>query len=121
MFRTIGKKLSVADIILILLILFAIGLSMRQLLSRVDGKTVYVYKEDRLFGTYPLERDRIVKIDEHNSLQIKNAKVRMLKADCPDQRCIKQGASGILPIICLPNKVSVEVRSHASKKIHIVQ
>lgn len=121
MFRAIGKKLSVADIILILLVLFAIGLSMRQLLSQGDDKTVYVFKEDRLFGTYPFDRDRIVKIDVHNTLQIKDAKVRMQKADCPDQRCIKQGASSILPIICLPNKVSVEVRSRDSKKIHIVQ
>ncbi|HRY84255.1 MAG TPA: NusG domain II-containing protein [Candidatus Cloacimonadota bacterium] len=40
----------------------------------------------------------------------------MSYADCPDKRCVKQGASDMFPIICLPNHVVVEIKTSGGKK-----
>ena len=46
-----------------------------------------------------------------NILTIKNGKAKMTDADCPDQLCVHQKAASKNheSIICLPNKVVVEV------------
>lgn len=67
----------------------------------VDGKE---------FGTYSLSQDQVIHIGDTNVCEIRNGKVRMIEATCPDQYCIHQKAvddhGG--SIICLPNKVVIE-------------
>ncbi len=69
----------------------------------VDNKTVY---------TLPLHEDRIVKaagpIGE-NVIEIKNGKVHIKDAPCPQKLCVHQGWIERGTIICLPNKVVVTV------------
>lgn len=71
-------------------------------------------------GEYPLEEDRDIAIDMHNRLRISDHKVRMIYADCPDKRCIKQGASNMFPIICLPNRLVVEIKNLKGDKQFIL-
>lgn len=62
------------------------------------------------YGIYSLDEDQIISIGDTNVCEIKDGKVRMTQAQCPDQLCIKQGAidtSGGM-IVCLPNKVTIE-------------
>lgn len=62
------------------------------------------------YGTYSLAEDQIIPIGKTNVCEIKNGKVSMTQADCPDHLCIRQGAidaSGGM-IVCLPNKVTIE-------------
>lgn len=62
------------------------------------------------YGTYSLAEDQIISIGETNVCQIKDGKVSMTQANCPDHLCIRQGAiddSGGM-IVCLPNKVTIE-------------
>jgi hypothetical protein len=115
------EKLSVADVILILAVIAATVLTAVMFLKKEDGRKVYVYKNDLAVGVYPLNEDRTIRIDEHNTIRIEGSKVRMLEADCHDKRCVKQGAGDVLPIICLPNKVVVEIRSGDQKRALIVQ
>jgi hypothetical protein len=121
MFKWLKSHLSWADFILILIIIIAIVVSGILVIKKDDERNVYIYKNNQLIGVYPLQEDRVIRIDEHNIVEIKNSKVKMLYADCPNHNCVRQGAGDILPIICLPNKVVVEIHSKNAKRPLIVQ
>ena len=71
--------------------------------------------DGEFYGTYSLKKDQIVEIvvneEVTNVLQIKNGKADMIKADCPDLLCVHQRAISNQneTIVCLPNKVVVEI------------
>ena len=46
-----------------------------------------------------------------NTIIAENGTIRVEKADCPDQVCVRQGAiaDGTVPIVCLPNKLIIEI------------
>lgn len=60
-----------------------------------EPKTIVVTGENGLTNTIIAEKDSI----------------RVEKADCPDQVCVRQGAisNGTVPIVCLPNKLIIEI------------
>lgn len=43
------------------------------------------------YGTYSLEKEQTIKIQDTNVCEIKDGKVTMISAQCPDQLCRKQG------------------------------
>ena len=49
-----------------------------------------------------------------NTLEIKDHKIRVLEADCPDKVCVNTGwlASPAIPIICPPNKLIIEFENN---------
>ena len=61
-------------------------------------------------GIYDLSCDQVIQIGGTNVCEIRDGQVRMTKADCPDQLCIKQGAFGANGgmIVCLPNRIVIE-------------
>ena len=63
------------------------------------------------YGTYSLEEDQVIKVGDTNVCEIKDKKVTMISADCPDQRCIHQRPIQLQgeTIVCLPNKVVLEI------------
>ncbi len=65
------------------------------------------------YGTYSLDKDQIININNSNTLQIIDNTATMIEADCPDQLCIHQASisKNRQNIICLPNKVIAEVIS----------
>ena len=72
--------------------------------------TIRITVNGEEFGTYSLKEPQIISIGETNVCEIKDGKVSMTHAACPDHLCIKQGtidASGGM-IVCLPNKVTIE-------------
>lgn len=77
-----------------------------------DGKILYSFDlstvEDQTFD--------IAYEGRINTVQIQNGKIRMLEAECPDKTCIHMGwlESGTLPIICLPNHLSIEFADTAN-------
>ena len=79
------------------------------------GANRVVVKVDGVIqGTYSLSEDCKIRInDGTNILEISNGKADMIEADCPDQLCVNQKAvsRNHENIICLPNKVVVEVES----------
>lgn len=62
------------------------------------------------YGTYSLSKDQVISIGDTNVCEIKNGKVKMIEADCPDHLCLKQKAVDSTggTIVCLPNKVVIE-------------
>ena len=71
-----------------------------------DGRTVYsgdlTLQEDTTFDA--------VYEDHVNTVEIKDHRIRVCGADCPDQTCVKMGwlSSAQMPIVCLPHKLVIE-------------
>lgn len=53
-----------------------------------------------------------------NIIEVEGDKVHMIDANCPDKLCIKQGYISKVGevLVCVPNKVVVEIKSDDSKK-----
>lgn len=104
------------DWLLILIILCVAGLTVlahTYIGGRVADKVV-VKVDGVIQGTYSLSEDGRIEInDGTNVIEISNGKADMIEADCPDQLCVNQKAvsRNHENIICLPNKVVVEVES----------
>ena len=64
-----------------------------------------------LYGTYSMSKDRIIEIKDTNICEIKDGKVNMIQAECPDHLCMHQGPAKTQgeTIVCLPNKVVLEI------------
>lgn len=84
------------------------------------GSQVTVTIDGQLYGTYSLNDSQTIPIKQDNKttnvLQIQNQKAKMIHADCPDQLCVHQSAisKSKQTIVCLPNKVVIEVESGQS-------
>ena len=46
-----------------------------------------------------------------NVIEAEKGRIRVKEAGCPDQVCVEQGwiADGTVPIVCLPNKLIIEI------------
>jgi hypothetical protein len=109
--RKFLTRFSIADLILILIGILAIIVTVTVFWKKNDHLAVYIHKNNQLWGIYPLDTDKTIVIDLHNTVQIKDGKVAVVKSDCPDKRCVKQGFGSKLPIVCLPNQLLVEIRN----------
>ena len=97
------------------IILFAVILAVCVLLSfffwgnSSPAEAVQVTSDGILLYTLPLSIDREVIIKtEHgtNTVTVKNGKVAVTEADCPDHYCMKRGyCDSGAQIVCLPNRL----------------
>ncbi len=113
------------DVILILVIIIAAGLAsgFHGLIGADSAGCVTVKVDGVIEGVYSLGEDQEVDInDGTNHLVIKNGKADMTEADCPDKLCVHQKAvsKNHESIICLPNKVIVEVDSRENSEFDAV-
>ena len=75
-------------------------------LIKSGGKVIYTLDLSR-------ESDREFEIKtEHgsNTVEIKDGKIRVKSADCPDNTCVRMGwlSSSAMPIVCLPHELVIE-------------
>ena len=79
---------------------------------------VRITVDGQMYGEYPLDKNQEIHIFDTNVCVIENGSVRMKSADCPDQICVKTKPihTRAASIICLPNKVSVEIIGHTGDK-----
>lgn len=80
------------------------------LMRKDDYGSIRITVNGQEYGTYSLAEDQVIAIGDTNVCEIKDGKVKMTKADCPDHLCIRQKAVGSSggTIVCLPNKVVIE-------------
>ena len=81
---------------------------------KTSGKILRVEQNSKLYGEYPLDIDREVVFDDgvhFNKIVIKDGKAYMDEANCRDQICthMKEISMNGETIICLPNRVFLEV------------
>lgn len=110
-------KIKKGDIIisislLLLSMLMAFGIS--NMNTKSTGQILRVEKDSKLYGEFPLDQDREIVIDDGvhlNKIVIKNGKAYMDEANCRDQICthMKEISINGETIICLPNRVFLEV------------
>lgn len=113
------KKVNIltrADIILavILIIIGVAGSLWLSLGSQAKGSLAAIYHDSKLVGTYPLNQDKTITVKGHghiNKVTIKDRKVAMTFSDCKNQDCVHMGKTDSpgKRIVCLPNRVVVEV------------
>lgn len=113
------------DWILIVLIIAVAGLAffIHNLLGTKGANCVVVKVDGKIEGTYSLGEDQEISINGGtNILVIKNNRAKMKEANCPDQLCVNQKAisKNNESIICLPNKVVVEVESRENSEFDAV-
>lgn len=79
--------------------------------GREAGSKVQITVGGESCGVYSLKENQVLELGEHNEMEILDGKVCMKWAECPDQLCVEQGWTDTKgeKIICLPNKVIIEV------------
>ena len=105
------KNKTLRNDLIVIVILFLIIGGLFFFKSRKQGQLIEITKDNQIYGYYSLNEDQIIKIDQKNTIQIKNQKVKMIQATCPDHLCIKQGKINKkgATIVCLPHHLVVEV------------
>jgi hypothetical protein len=102
------------DIILISIFIaiaaLSFGISRWQSLSDKEA-ILKISVQGETYGEYSLKQNQTIEIGSTNTCEIKDGKVHMIQADCPDKLCMdftaidKDGGS----IVCLPNQVVLEI------------
>ena len=109
-------------ILIIAVILIGIVLFVVTGTSTENGDTVIITRGGEIFGEYPLDTTTKIDINGTNTAIIENGTVYMQSADCPDKLCVHQGkiSDSSKKIVCLPNKVVIEVtkKSEIDKVIY---
>jgi len=117
------RRFAVGDALLILLILFG-SWYFWQRMQRTEGSKVIISVSGSPYGWWylPTEADTI-------SLQgvmkiVMTAKgVRVVQADCPRQICVRNGliSLGGRSIVCVPNKIIIQLESDSLQVDGVVQ
>ena len=119
--RKLRNDIIFISVLIALIMVAALGV----LLFSRDGDTVIVTVDGQIYGEYSLNTDRQVEIvngEGYNLLVIEGGKAFVKSASCPDGICSshravsKDGES----IICLPNKVVIEIRARGQEQPDIV-
>ncbi len=80
-------------------------------LFKEEGDTVLIYHNSNLLKSVPIWENCEINVGNTNTVVIKNGYAYMKEANCPDKTCVHTGKikDNSRVIICLPNKVRVEV------------
>ena len=115
------------DLILILGVIILAGVLYFSGILRPQGKggQVIVYVDGKEFGSYDINENQEIKIEQNghvNILKIQDGFADMISADCPDKLCVNQKEISLNneTIVCLPNKVVIEVHGGQESNIDIM-
>ena len=109
-------------LVAVILVLAGIGFLIFTNFGRQTAGIVKVTVDGEVFGTYSLKKEQEVEINETNRLIIEDGQVDMIEADCPDQICVEHISisKNKETIVCLPNKVIVEIDGGEDAEIDAV-
>ena len=111
-----------ADIVLLIVILaVGIPMSVLSLTAGTGGDKVKIFTDGQVYGVYPLNEDCEIDVTEDghtNHITIKDGQVSMSYSTCLNQVCVNTGAISRTKdaIVCLPNRVVVEIVSSEGGK-----
>jgi hypothetical protein len=110
-------RLSALDVLLVIVLLAVPVWSLAAAHRAAAGRAAaYISHENRLVGVYPLDQDQIIRISHDHSndvvVEIKAGQVRVAESDCSKGVCKHAGwvKTPGRSIVCLPNRVVVEIR-----------
>lgn len=98
-------------LVVVILVFAGVGFLIYASFGRQTAGIVKITVDGELFGTYSLEKEQKIQINDTNHLVIKDGQADMTEADCPDQVCVEHISisKNKETIVCLPNKVIVEI------------
>lgn len=113
---------SVKICIIILSVIFISAVIMIFVTDRpTENNLIEISQNGEIIYTIDIsEENRTIKIDSpdggYNIIEIKDGKVRVSDADCPDKTCMKTGylRSEGIPIVCLPHKLIIKFADERS-------
>lgn len=80
---------------------------------QVNNPVARIYRNGELIREVALDVGTDLDLDlGSNNVSIRDGKIAVSRADCPDKLCIKRGfagASNSYPIICLPNRLEIRI------------
>jgi len=121
MISNLRKIFTSADIVLILFLLSIAVFMLVLIKDNISAKQVEISYHNTFVSSIPLDKDRIINIDDGIVVEIKDGKVRIKESTCKNKYCIKQGCSNRFPIICIPNEVSVVIKSKQKEEMLITK
>ena len=82
-------------------------------LQREQGDQLCITVDQEVYGIYDRDEEQTIKRGTANICRIENGTVRMTEGECPDQICVQTKAISRIgqTIICMPNKVVLEIIS----------
>lgn len=93
------------------LLLLCVGLSLWLMLPGEEAAYAQVWSEGKLIHTLDLRVDRVVTVKTErgtNVITVKDEKIAVTQADCPDHYCVNRGfCSGGAQIVCLPHRLEI--------------
>lgn len=99
---------SIISVLLIAIVLSVISKPHPAHIARiiVDGK---------LYATVLLSENKEISINSTNVAEVRDGKIFMKSATCPDKLCVHQGeiSDSSKKIVCLPNKVIIEALANS--------
>lgn len=83
---------------------------------------VHVFQDGQLIRTVDLFLDSLIEIADALVLQVEDGAVRVVKANCPDQICVKTGwiSSPGVPIVCIPNRIMIVIPRKNDQAIDVI-
>jgi hypothetical protein len=81
-----------------------------------EQPVAYIYQDNRLLGAYQLDYDQVIVIGDKTRpdmrIEIKGGRIRVAESDCPKGVCKHVGwvRTPGRSIVCVPNKVLIELR-----------
>lgn len=116
------NDLILVGIVLLVSLVLLIGV---HFIQKQQGDRVIIKLDGKVYGQYPLTEDKTITIQTShgmNQVEIKQNKVSIRQADCPDQVCVRHRPidSPYQSIICLPHKLVVEVKKTETEEIDII-
>ncbi|MEI3522386.1 MAG: NusG domain II-containing protein [Anaerosacchariphilus sp.] len=82
-------------------------------LTRSHGRQVEILQDGKILYTLDLAQaeDQTFTVTyggRTNEIEIRNHQIRVKAADCPDQICVHMDWLEAAPIVCLPNRLSIQ-------------
>ena len=120
-----SKQKTAVLILILIVILSAAAIALRAILTSGD-KTAVIYQDGEIIREInldeigePIEFTIEGENGETNDVRAENGRIRIISASCPDKVCVHQCwiESGVVPIVCLPNKVTIEIRGNEDSGI----
>ena len=82
-------------------------------LTRIHGRQVEILQDGKILYTLDLAQaeDQTFTVTyggRTNEIEIRDHQIRVKAADCPDQICVHMDWLEAAPIVCLPNRLSIQ-------------
>ena len=79
------------------------------LLNREQARFARITSKGDVVKTVDLQIDQEFTVDGKNTVTVRDGKIAVTWADCPDHYCMKRGfCDGGTDIVCLPNRLVIE-------------